>query len=401
MLKIHIRSDKAFLLYFLGVALIQILELFINIKLSKVFMIVFLAVLVCKFIRKTRMTKRIVVYYTLTLIYFLLYEFIYTLNSNFALPILIVMIVFPFMLKYLTFSKFDNWSLIEFFVIFYLLINMYLYFINYPLCFQNDAGRQFVGGSANPNLFATIIYIILLIEFWGHSLKAYCIKGVSLFLLIANGSRTYLFLGIIVVMLSLIANSKNVISLIKKVSVVFIVFLFAVIPLIHYLIQNSNILERFINKGITSNGRIQLLLVAKDTAFTSSLNDLLFGIKMGEAYRMQSIFNYSHSLGENSFLSIFVLFGVIGIIVILWYIYSVYKLNDRFIYKILVTVTLLSFLTQDTVCYVQGFLGIFGAFIVIATDIRQPEKIKLFKKRNRIYKINYSSNFSPLSERRQ
>ena len=95
------------------------------------------------------------------------------------------------------------------------------------------------------------------------------------------------------------------------------------------------------------------------------------GKSLSENYWSIASLTPTHSFSENSYLALLVLFGVFGIIIIIPFITTTLKKAKGLAYRGVLMIVLVIFFVHDTVLYVQGFLGLVGALIIVATDDRQ------------------------------
>lgn len=381
--KLQIQSSIIFFIYFLGVAFLQIAEVFIDFSITKLFFLIFVFSLALETFK--RISKRkllyISIYEIICILYFAIYTSGITINEGTAKTALIVFMVFPFFSEGVSFQSFQSWNFIDNLLLVYLILNFILYFSKNSIFFQWDSGWRYVGGSDNPNLLAALMFAIVIIEFWGKSIKSYMIQGMAVIMTLLVSSRTYSFLSALVFLFSILFNAKNKKKMLKRVLLVFSIGVIIVVFFLNYLYKDTDLLNRYIIKGLQGNGRTFLVKSAISAYQQASFLDILSGIGLGSIYKKISSTTLYHSFAENSYLTVVLLFGFFGIAVIFVYIFTVSKYNKMIIYKILFFIVLLSYMFQDTVTYIQGFYAINGALMIAATDsrylINQADKYQL------------------------
>ncbi len=370
--KLQIQSDIIFFIYFLGVAFLQIAEVFVDFSITKLFFLIFVFALVLETFKKVSKRKLlyILIYELICILYFAVYTSGITINESTARTALIVFMVFPFFSEGISFQSFKLWDFIDNLLFVYLILNFFLYFSKNSIFFQWDSGWRYVGGSDNPNLLATLMFTIVIIEFWGKSIKSYIIQVMAVIMTLLVSSRTYSFLAVIVFFLSILFNAKNKRKMLKRMLLAFSVGGIITLFFLNYLYKDTDLLNRYIIKGLQGNGRTFLVESAINACRQANFLDILSGVGLGNIYKKISSATLYHSFAENSYLTVLLLFGFFGIAVILMYIFTVLRYNKMIIYKILFFSVLLSYMFQDTVTYIQGFYAINGALMIAATDSR-------------------------------
>ena len=96
--KLQIQSDIIFFIYFLGVAFLQIAEVFVDFSRTKLFFLIFVFALVLETFKKVSKRKLlyILIYELICILYFAVYTSGITINESTARTALIVFMVFPF-----------------------------------------------------------------------------------------------------------------------------------------------------------------------------------------------------------------------------------------------------------------------------------------------------------------
>ena len=133
--------EYCFLLYVLGVALVQIPELFTGGHYSRIFMYVMIASIVCTTVFEGRLSRKWMIGYFFTVMYLVLYYLMFRNSSLSTIAgsvrsALISILVAPILLLKLNYNKFYSWETIERTLLTYLLINILLYISRYSQAFS-------------------------------------------------------------------------------------------------------------------------------------------------------------------------------------------------------------------------------------------------------------------------
>ncbi len=375
-------GENLFFVYFFSLAFLQILEVYVNFSITKIIFLIFALGMIIQdlYVLENEKLLHILLFEVICIFYFIVYK-IFPMNSGFAFAALKCIMFFPF-LKFLNFEKIKNWDIIETLLIIYLIINIYLYYFGGPDFFGYDVIYRYKGGSSDPNLLATLICVIILMEFWGKSKKAIVVKILCIIVQLLISSRSFIAISAVVILISIIACADNRTKMLKRILVLISIGLLISMCVIKILIKYTNLLHRFTVLGGNSNGRSYLFESFVKTLKHCNVTDWFFGVSAGNYYRQLASKTLGHSYAENSFMTLILLFGVFGVFIMLYYLFYMWKLNGMLWYRIVFCVTLLNFFFQDTVCYVQGFISIFGALVIVATDSRKEKVINKNKKLN-------------------
>lgn len=361
-----------FLIYVIGMAGIQIVEMFTKGSYSRIIMLLLLLSIFLSIIINGRIKKGEVKYLIIILAFVGVYNLIYMgvwqyeIVNNLHAAIL-NMIIYPFIVFNLNFNKFNNWSFIEKLIFIYFCINLFLFIVRYPACFSPFT-KQFQGASSDPNLLAVIIMAIVLLEFWGETRLSVINKILAFALIIVNGSRAYLVCIIGILFVNVITKRKrNNLTVIPSI----IIFVSVLIILSLFLISIGYDIRLF-DEGLRTNGRSYLLMCGYNAISKVSFKEILFGsVNLVKKYLSLSLITTTHSFGENSYLSLLMLFGLLGLGFFVIYWYTFWYMKKKIYMRIVLMIVLASFFIHDTILYTQGFVCLTGALIVLATDSRQ------------------------------
>lgn len=343
-----------------------------EVRISYIFYAIMLISLLIKIISDRKLSINLLIIESVLLFvsvsYLITYNTLNEENYSVVVSAITCILTAPLLFKYLDYSDFYGWRMIEWIFIVYLLINVGLYIVDGPSQRAiDDNVMRFYGASDNPNQFAILIFSLVLINFYGGGLRYNIINIISLLLILFSGSRLYLAMALVVVIFSTCKKIK-----LKTVNILFFVFaLFGMGGAVLYKLFSSGLLDRLFLLGLDSNGRFYLYYSAIDAFIYSSFFEMLAGVSITDRYLTLTALTPTHSFAESSFFAMAILFGFFGIFMFLWYFITIFNLSRKISYKIISIFAFLSLALNDIILYPQGFVSITVAMIVLATDSRK------------------------------
>ena len=255
----------------------------------------------------------------------------------------------------------------------YLLINFCLYLSRFPLCFQLVGEQlQYKGALPHTNMMGTVLLGILVILFWQNSKLAWINRVLTLFLILVTMSRTYTAAAIIIMMLYIMTNFWKKMNFFIKSFFIGGFLSIIIIKIFNLAIEYVSVLVRFKKFSMGGNGRQYLQSAYAKTINESTFLSKIFGIPLPRIYQQAIEVAFPHSFTENSYIGIFLLFGIVGSIISITILIKIFR-NARSIQTtILITIFLLTMTVQDTLLSVQtGLLFLFSCIVATEQDPRK------------------------------
>lgn len=270
-----------------------------------------------------------------------------------------------------------NWEKIDRFVFGYLIINTILYLVKYPASFQ-DTGiqMQFKGALPHSNMFGAVMVSLFILLFWQETKLAYVNKILIFFLVLCTLSRTYIVIILACMALDILALFVKKIEFSFKIIISGSLFVLFGFQMFNLLVEKIPAFSRFKSFKFGGNGRQYLQESYYAVIKNSDLKELLIGIPMVKPYLDGIRIEFTHSFTENSFIGIFLLFGIIGIFMLVYIIYRILKINNKGPVIYMVIVVCVSMITQDTLLSVQtGMLLVFSLICMVCQGSK-PQYVK-------------------------
>lgn len=189
-----------------------------------------------------------------------------------------------------------------------------------PLLNKNYSARRISAMFLHPNYFGTIVSIVIIIcaykeltrqgKRWIYYLIA-SVNVISLYLCQSMFAWVDVFLGIAVLLIIL-----------KKHRLLAVWFLLATVAAFTILILNINIIPRLSDAEVTTRLRVEIWDLAIEQIKKSPMigHGFLSFSFLNKRYYLERIIPHAHSI----YLELFLNFGIVGIILLLWYFINYY-----------------------------------------------------------------------------
>lgn len=367
--------------YIFGVLYLQIVELFLTVSITK-FLVLWLLISITYIIviKRKRVKGTIGISFLFGMFYLVYYFFNLRAIFTYVYPAVIVVIMGLIIIDDRSAQiEHFNWKNINKAVMGYLSINIIFYFFKFSKCFQLAGNElQYRGPLPHTNMFGSVMMSLFLILFWRKEKVACLNKFLIVFLVFTSMSRTYILTILMCVVVEILALFWKRIKFICKLLIggtttgVFGSVIF------NLAIEYIPFLSRFKNYSFGANGRQYLQESFINTVKSSSIVGKLFGFSMVKSYLDGISVSFSHSFTENSYMGIFLLFGVLGLIICSYMVVKIIKISHSGVCLTILLIVFMSIYTQDTILSVQtGLLLIFSVVCVFSGDVSVKAKAKL------------------------
>lgn len=207
----------------------------------------------------------------------------------------------------------------------YFIINLMLYISKNPLFFKDiniEKSLRFKGLMPDANALASLCLFLMIISIISLKYKKKILPMVLMFLIIlTTGSRGNTIVGLVIILINLLK-----LNTIYKIIPIGLASFFA-----GPYISSMDIFYRFSSIGLRGNNRDILYNIAMYEFNISSLFEKVTGIGLSDRYVIRSSniwwFPY-HDFAENTYISMLMLFGISGLILLALIILSmIYEIN--------------------------------------------------------------------------
>lgn len=369
--------------YIFAVLFTQMIEIFIPFSITKIFILYLLIISVVGILNSRIKVKQHIYFFVLcALSYILLYLTEFSAVFSYVYPFWIVLYISLIMLdnlesleKEIQMKSLSKCSCI------YIILNLLIYFSRYSDCFQ-DSGTvlQYKGALPHANMFACIMFGLCITEIWNKGKISWFNKIGASFLLCTTFSRTYVILMVIIWVI-IVANVlwKRLKFGIKCVIGIVVLILFGG-SLFDILVMYIPAFVRFKSLNFGGNGRNILNMAYIKAIEDSSIIDKIYGMPIARNYVNNISVDFNHSFAECTYVSIFLLFGVIGVIFFFYTVYRILQISRKGIAIPIFVVMLTSLFVQDTLLSVQTGIVFYFAILVFF------RKTQIMKKMDRCVK---------------
>ena len=357
--KLHINFISAVLIYVFGMLYLQLVELFFGISITKVVFLLFLFIILFGvFTKSIKIGPELIPIVIAAACYFLMYYRNLPQIISYVYPPLILAVLIP------VFFRNDKekvsalqLDILSWLIFIYLIINLLLALLHYKGSFQMASGEeQFKGALPHSNMFCSVMIALYAMIFKRRGLITILSRILVVLLIVITGSRSFIVAIALLLILQVLSRIGKNYSTGAKLFLAFLVLAVIGPPAVLLIVNFVPSMYRFILYGFTGNGR-QILQSAYSKAIASSnLNDLFLGINVTKRYLSVEIVEFSHSFTENSFMAIFLLFGIVGVVY-----FGICVLKAIFRSKSItsagiIIVFLITFFVQDTLLSLQTSL---------------------------------------------
>ena len=209
----------------------------------------------------------------------------------------------------------------------YFIINIILYLSRNPKFFKNvaiEGSLRFKGLMPDANALASLCLFLMIIGIISFKENKKILPMILMLLLIfTTGSRGNTLVGI-----SILAITLLKLNIIYKAIPIGIITYF-----MSSYIVNMNVFQRLLQIGLSLNNRNILSQIAFFEYNNSTLFEKITGVGMCDRYIFSTTNLYTlpyHDFAENSYITIIILFGIIGLILILSIILTMFlKINKK------------------------------------------------------------------------
>lgn len=377
---------KILILYIFGTLYLQLIELFLPFSVTKLMVAALLLLTI--FGVGTRNIKCGYLVYTMGVLGFVyLCAYFFSLREIFSYvypPIIVAIITLLMLDNFPEEIKTFDWKLVNWLIFGYLIINAIFYIFHLDSCFQFAGGQlQFKGALPHTNMFGSVFLGLFVIIFWQRSTLAWINKIIIIILMLTTYSRTYILVIFCCLILQIMTMIWRKISFTVK-AILSGVFLLIVgdlalafgTHLLDATIAYLPFLARFRTFQFGGNGRQYLQEAFVYAVKKSRILGRITGAGMTKSYLEGISVDFAHSFTENSFMGIYMLFGTMGMFVIVYVLYRLLKMNHNGPEICIIAIVAASMLTQDTLLSIETGLVMCFAVIVMYCQGRFLRKQK-------------------------
>lgn len=372
--------------YIFGVLYCQIIEIFFHIKLTETIFIISAVLIFFGMLKsKIKVCCGLLIVCAIACIYLIYY---YKLKETFSYvyPPLIIAILLPILKS--NKSNIINKSqldIISYLSLIYLVLNLLLYMIKFAPSFQMADKLQFKGVLPHTNMLCSILICLFIFNLIGRGYLRFFNRFLSMILIISAGSRTYIVAVILLILVRFFTAYGKRLPIDLKLYIYSFVLLFLIPFVVTVMIKFVPGMERFIKLGFSGNGRQYLTESYFNAIKNASFTDYLFGLNLAKNYSSTVNNEFAHSFTENSFVGIFLLFGIVGVLYFSYYLVRFILKSKNFITLSTVSIILITFFVQDVLLSVQtGVTTVFAVYLISLLSRQQVENIKTFPSRTSI-----------------
>lgn len=372
-------------IYIFGILYIQILELILPIRVSKIlFLLLMFQVAVGIARKRYKIGIGSIIVFCVSAIYLLLYVIFCRGAFSSVYPVAFLAMFSPVILNNLSVDVGEKyWKTINIYILVYLLMNIVLYLIGPDKCFQIEANvLHFKGALPHSNMYCAVLMGLYICTFWQKGLLTWVNRLLELFLIMSTGSRTYILIIFLLIGLKILASDGYQSKFILKCAFLFVPALFLLQPVWNLLVEHVPAMARFKVLSFNSNGRQPLWNAMIEAVNLSDFIDVIWGLPVTKKYLEIAPSDYSHSFTENSYAGIFLLFGIIGVSLFIIIILKILSETRNLQTVCVILASLLTLLVQDTLISFQTGMILFAAIVVM---VRQN---KLMLQERREFYIN-------------
>jgi hypothetical protein len=230
---------------------------------------------------------------------------------------------------------------------------------------------QFKGALPHTNMLGSVLFGLYIAIFWQRTPIAWINKIMITILMLTTYSRTYILIILCCIVLQVMVMFwKQINFAIKGVLITFLALILGDLLLafgttiLESLISYLPFLARFQTFRFGGNGRQYLQDAFLYTIKTSSILEKLIGDGLAKTYLEAITVEFSHSFTENSFMGIYLLFGLSGVATVIYVLYKLLKMSHGGAEVCIIIIIALSMLTQDTLLSIET--GVVMCFSLIA-----------------------------------